>query len=280
MKSRLLLTFLAALLALAPCTRAADPAPAVPAAEAAAGTETKLKELIGRITAKLEAGQRAEADFTKEIAEFAPLAAGAKPDEAAMVILMKARLYLEIFQDPAKGVAVLKQIVADYPATEIAPKLGPVIADLEARMTAQAALAVGSVFPALGEADLDGKPLDLSAYAGKVVLIDFWATWCGPCVAELPNVTAAYEKYHARGFEIIGISLDKSRDALTEFFQKNPMPWRHYFDGLGWQNKISTRFGIDSIPATFLLDGQGKIIAKDLRGDDLEKKLAALLAPK
>ncbi len=278
MKLRLLLTSLTALLALAPCTRAADPAPETPAVEAESATTAGLKQLISRITAKLKAGQQGVDDFGTELAEFDTLAAGAEPEDAAVVNLMKARLYLEIFEDPAKGVDILKRIMVDYPKTEVASELGPVIAQLEAQMAAESALAVGRVFPALGDPDLEGKPIDLSAYKGKVVLIDFWATWCGPCVAELPNVKAAYDKYHAKGFEIIGISLDKDRDALTGFLKENPMGWRQYFDGLGWKNKVSTRFGVDSIPATFLLDGEGRIVAKNLRGDELDRKLATLLA--
>ena len=96
-------------------------------------------------------------------------------------------------------------------------------------------------------------------------------------MAELPNVIAAYEKFHDKGFEVVGISLDKSRDALTTFIKENKMPWAQYFDGLGWNNKLSSQLGIHSIPATFLLDGDGKIIAKDLRGDALAEKLATLL---
>jgi peroxiredoxin len=112
------------------------------------------------------------------------------------------------------------------------------------------------------------------------VLVDFWDTWCPPCVAELPNVLAAYRTYHDRGFVIIGISLDKDQNALTAFIKDHDMSWPQYFDGKGWENKLATQYGIQSIPATFLLDGKGRIVAKDLRGPALETELAKLLAKK
>ena len=136
---------------------------------------------------------------------------------------------------------------------------------------------IGSRLPDFSARDLRGRRISSADLRGKVVLIDFWATWCGPCVAELPNVLKAYEEYHPKGFEIIGISLDKSRDALTGFIKEKNMPWAQYFDGLGWNNKLGEQCGIHSIPATFLLDGEGKIIAKNLRGPALAEKLAALL---
>ncbi len=114
---------------------------------------------------------------------------------------------------------------------------------------------------------VDGKEVDLAKMRGKVVLIDFWATWCGPCVAELPNVLKAYEKLHPKGFEIIGISLDQDKAKLESFVKEKGMTWTQYFDGKGWQNDISARFGIQSIPAMWLVDKKGMLVSNDVRGN-------------
>jgi len=126
--------------------------------------------------------------------------------------------------------------------------------------------------------DLEGKEVDLADLRDQVVLVDFWATWCGPCIAELPHLLTAYEKYHEKGFEIIGISLDEDRDALEAFVEENEMAWPQYFDGKGWENEIAQRFGIRGIPATFLVGKDGTIIAANLRGDELESALESALS--
>ena len=123
----------------------------------------------------------------------------------------------------------------------------------------------------------DGTEVDLAKMKGKVVLIDFWATWCGPCVAEIPNVKKTYEKLHSKGFEIIGISLDSNKDKLTQFIKKKDMPWPQYFDGKGWKNKISTKHGIRSIPAMWLVDKEGNLVDKKARSN-LEEKVEKLMA--
>ena len=135
----------------------------------------------------------------------------------------------------------------------------------------QSQLVVGNAFPDFQEQDADGQPLSISAHRGKVVLVDFWATWCPPCREEVPNVVAVYKKYHDKGFDIVGVSLDQDKQKMLDFTKQNGMTWQQYFDGRGWDNKIAGQYGIESIPTMFVLDGTGKIIAKDVRGQELEK---------
>jgi thiol-disulfide isomerase/thioredoxin len=137
------------------------------------------------------------------------------------------------------------------------------------------------VFPDFAESDLDGKPLSVASRKGKVVLVDFWATWCGPCRAELPNVIKTYQKHHADGFEIIGVSLDSERDKLDAFLkQQDGMTWPQYYDGKGWGNKLAGQYGVEAIPFALLIGTDGKIIGKELRGDELEDAVAKALAKK
>jgi thiol-disulfide isomerase/thioredoxin len=126
-------------------------------------------------------------------------------------------------------------------------------------------------------AAVDGRSVDLAKLRGKVVLVDFWATWCGPCVRELPNVKAAYDKLHAKGFEIVGISFDKEKESLVGFVEQQKMPWPQYFDGKQWENDFGKQFGIQSIPTMWLVDKKGNL--RDLDAvDDLAGKVEKLLA--
>jgi len=123
---------------------------------------------------------------------------------------------------------------------------------------------------------VDGREVDLAKMRGKVVLIDFWATWCGPCVAELPNVLKAYKELHPKGFEIVGISLDSDKAELEAFVKEKGMEWPQFFDGKGWKNEIATTYDIQSIPAMWLVDQKGMVVDTSARSD-LEEKVAKLL---
>jgi peroxiredoxin len=136
------------------------------------------------------------------------------------------------------------------------------------------------------EGDLyGGGKLDWAKYKGKVVLLDFWATWCGPCMAELPNVKKAYQKYHDQGFEIVGISLDDKKDELVKFLDKEKLPWTTLFSDdpskQGWTGAAMTKqFGVNGIPATFLFDRSGKIVSLGARGEQLDEQVKKLLSEK
>lgn len=133
--------------------------------------------------------------------------------------------------------------------------------------------AIGTPMLNFTQNDTEGKPVSFSSFKGKYVLVDFWASWCGPCRAENPNVLKAYNKYKDKNFTVVGVSLDDKENNWKKAIKDDGMPWTQLSDLKGWKNEVSTYYGIMGIPSTLLIDPKGNIIAKDLRGEILNKKL-------
>jgi peroxiredoxin/predicted negative regulator of RcsB-dependent stress response len=134
---------------------------------------------------------------------------------------------------------------------------------------------VGKPAPSFTTDDITGRTVRLDAYKGKYVLIDFWATWCAPCIAELPRLQAAYRTYHDAGLEIIGVSLDESKTAVVDFAKARNIPWPQLHNASGSADLVES-FGVSSIPATYLIDPEGKVIRLDLRGKLIDETLSRL----
>ena len=192
-------------------------------------------------------------------------------DEAARAVYKKVQPFFEkrLEENPNDSAALgaLASIHEKFGNPELAR---------EYRVKANPTLAFkGKVLPDFSSAvDLDGEPISLTDYRGKVVLLDFWAVWCVPCVAEMPNIRAVYKKYHSKGFEVIGVSFDRDETVLREFIKENQLPWRQIFAGEKRSSPVAQKYRIRGIPAQFLISREGKVISVDARGSRLDKLVA------
>jgi peroxiredoxin len=150
------------------------------------------------------------------------------------------------------------------------------VVNLNKRIAKLNSVQEGEVAPLFTQNDTLGNPVSLESFRGKYVLIDFWASWCSPCRAENPNVVAAYQTYNDKGFDVLGVSLDRNKDRWIAAIAEDHLTWTHVSDLKYWDNEASQMFAVNSIPANFLLDPDGVIIGKDLRGEDLQIRLAEI----
>lgn len=226
----------------------------------AAGDEARAERLTEDEVAGYQAHRRELNDFTLERLGGSPA-------------LYAASLRWDGDHRLAELATLVRTYAANAPGDEIGRRM-------EERIGRFVATAIGAVAPELAGPSPDGKPTSLYALRGHYVLVDFWASWCGPCRTENRNYRELYAKYHGKGFEILAVSVDQNGQAWRAAIGADQAGWRHLSDLTGWKTPLAARYNVSALPASFLLDPEGRIIAKDIRGDRLAAELARLLDPR
>jgi peroxiredoxin len=237
-----------------------------------AAQEAKDTITINKLMKEYQVIQKEGMDFYVKFAETNPKA------------LISALIVDSMLNDPNVDLARTKKIFASFspelkkykPGKSIQSKLDKI----GKPVAVATATEVGSVAPDFSAPNPQGKSISLKESLGKVTIIDFWASWCNPCRAENPSVVVLYNEFHAKGLNIISVSLDKEASKWKEAIAKDKLTWNQVSNLKFWEEPIALTYGVKSIPATFLLDANGTIVAKDLRGAELKAKVASLLAAK
>lgn len=234
-----------------------------------AAQEAKDTIVINKLMKEYQGMQKEGMEFYVKFAEGNPKA------------LLSALIVDSMLNDPSVDIARAKKIYASFspelknykPGKSIQTKLNKI----GKPVTVAAAANVGNVAPDFTAPNPEGKSISLKQSLGKVTIVDFWASWCKPCRAENPNVVALYAKYHAKGLNILSVSLDKEASAWKAAIAKDKLTWNHVSNLKEFEDPIALQYGINAIPTIFVLDAKGVIIAKDIRGEELNAKIASLL---
>jgi peroxiredoxin len=250
---------------------------------------TGSKDAIDNAEIKGSASQNDFAAFTKTVKPYEELIAGKgryevqfmdeaasametfiKGHNSAYITPLAIYRYNQVTGDYAKLEEMYNSLVGDVKTTAMANYLSQQIAENKKA-------AYGMQVADFSQADTSGKNISLSNFKGKYVLVDFWASWCGPCRAENPNVVNTFTKFKDKNFTVLGVSLDRTKQPWLDAIAADGLTWTHVSDLQFWNNAVAQQFGIQSIPQNLLLDPEGKLVGKNLRGSALEYKLTKLL---